>query len=535
MATTATSAAPGEAGLPRLESRSPATGEPLGSVPTVAPAGVGTAVAGVAAVQQAWSALPLRERAALLERAADVLLGELDELAALLSREQGKPLAEAYTMELLPTIDSLRWIAKHGPAILGDERIPYPQPFLWTKRSFFAYEPLGVVAVISPWNYPWSIPFGEVAFALMCGNGAIVKPAPLTPLVAERIPAILERAGLPEGLVRVLHGGGDVGRALVEHERVAKVFFTGSVKVGRRVGVACAERMKGSVLELGGKDPMLVLDDAPLDNAISGALWGGFANAGQTCSGIERVYVMRELAERFVEGVVARAGALRVGDPLDPRTEVGPMISLDQLIRVRELVDDAVAAGATLRCGGPIAPPRGLAGAWYAPAVLTGVRPAMRIMREEVFGPVLPIVEVSSEEEAIAAANDSDFGLGASVWTRDRARGERIARRLEAGSVWINDHSYSHGACQCSWGGTKSSGLGRSHSRFGFYECVEIKHVAWEASRTKDFWWHPYDESLPAGVRAAARILYGRGAERRRGLVEGARPLARLARKALGR
>ena len=535
MAITQTQASPADAELPRLESYNPATGELLGSVPTVALGDVRAVVDGVAAVQRAWAAVPLAGRAAVLRRAAVVLLGELDELAALLTREQGKPLAEAYTMELLPTIDALHWIADHGPAILGDERIPYTQPFLWTKSSFFAYEPLGVVAVISPWNYPWSIPLGEVAIALMCGNGVVVKPAPLTPLIAERIPAIFERAGLPTGLVRVVQGAGDVGGALIEHERVAKVFFTGSVEVGRRVGVACAERIKGSVLELGGKDPMLVLDDAPLEHAIQGALWGGFANAGQTCSGIERVYVARELSERFVAGVVAGARALRVGDPLDPRTEVGPMISHDQAAHVRELVDDAVAAGAALRCGGPVDPPFGLSGAWYAPAVLTGVRPEMRVMREEVFGPVLPIVAVSSEDEAITAANDSEFGLGASVWTRDRARGERIARRLEAGSVWINDHSYSHGACQCSWGGTKSSGLGRTHSRFGFYECVEIKHIAWDASRTKDFWWYPYDESLPRAVSAAARILYGHGAERRRALRRGARPLGRLARKALGR
>ena len=517
-----------------LESHSPATGELLGSVATIEPGEVAAVVDDAAAVQRDWATVPLAARASVIRRAADVLLAELDELAALLTREQGKPLAEAYTMELLPTIDALRWIARHGPGILRDERIPYPQPFLWTKRSFFAYQPLGVVAVISPWNYPWSIPFGEVAIALMCGNGAVVKPAPLTPLIGERIPTILERAGLPAGLLRVVHGGGDVGAALVEHERIAKVFFTGSVEVGRRVGVACAERIKGSVLELGGKDPMLVLDDAPLEHAISGALWGGFANAGQTCSGIERVYVARELAERFVAGVVAGARALRLGDPLDPRTEVGPMISPEQAAHVRALVDDAVAAGARLHCGGPVDPPSGLSGAWYAPAVLTGVRAEMRVMREEVFGPVLPIVSVSCEEEAVAAANDSDFGLGASIWTRDRSRGERIARRLEAGSVWINDHSYSHGACQCSWGGTKSSGLGRSHSRFGFYECVEVKHVAWEGSRTGDFWWHPYDESLPRGVSAAARILYGRGAERRRALRSGSRPLARLARKAMG-
>jgi succinate-semialdehyde dehydrogenase/glutarate-semialdehyde dehydrogenase len=271
---------------------------------------------------------------------------------------------------------------------------------------------------------------------------------------------------------------------------------------------------------------MLVLADANLDHAVAGCLWGGFANAGQTCSGIERVYVVRELAERFTSGVIEGARALRVGDPLSWEVELGPMASEEQFEIVRELVDDAVAAGATLHCGGPLEPPR-----LYAPAVLTGVTHGMRIMREEVFGPVVPIMTVSSEEEAITLANDSEFGLGASVWTLDRAKGERIARRIQAGSVWINDHMYSHGACQCSWGGVKHSGLGRSHSKFGFYECVNVKHVAWDPSRTRNFWWYPYDQSLGTGLHAAAQLLYGRDEDKREALKRGAAPLARLGRK----
>ena len=514
-----------------LESRSPATGERVGVVPTLDPGEVQTVVDDVAAVQPFWAQLPLADRARYMRRAAQVVIDELDALGPLMAREQGKPLNECYTMELLPTIDALHWIAEHGPGILRDERIPYPQIFLKHKRSHFAYDPLGVVGVIAPWNYPWSIPFGEVAIALMCGNGVVLKPASLTPLTGQRIQAVFERAGLPEGLVRAVHGGGRVGQAVVESS-AAKIFFTGSVEVGRGVGVACAERMKGSVLELGGKDPQIVLSDANLENAISGALWGGFANAGQTCSGIERVYVMRDVADRFVEGVVAGARELKVGDPLAWDTEVGPMVSRDQFDTVRELVDDAVASGATLHCGGPTEV-RVLDGPFFAPAVLTDVTHDMRIMREEIFGPVLPIVTVGSEEEAIRLANDSEFGLSASIWTLDRGKGERIARRIEAGSVWINDHSYSHGACQCSWGGVKQSGLGRSHSKFGFYECVNIKHVGWDPSRLRQFWWHPYDESLGRAMEASARLLYGRDADKRPALRRGALPLAKLARKTL--
>jgi len=513
--------------LPGLESFSPIDGRRLGAVPTISPAQVQSVVDDVAEVQPFWAQLPLADRARYMRRTAQVLIDSLDELTALLTREQGKPVSESYVMELLPTIDALHWIAKAGPEILDDEKIEQPI-FVKQKRARFAYEPLGVVGVIAPWNYPWSIPFGEVAIALMAGNGVVLKPASLTPLIGQKIQEAFERAGVPEGLVRTVHGGGAVGQALVE-STAAKIFFTGSVEVGRGVGVACAERMKGSVLELGGKDAMIVCADANLPNAVSGCLWGGFANAGQTCSGIERVYVMREVAERFTEGVIAGARALRVGDPTDPSTEIGPMVSREQFELVRELVDDAVESGATLHCGGPVDGERD----YYAPAVLTGVRHDMRIMREEIFGPVIPIVTVGSEEEAITHANDSEFGLGASVWTMDRRRGDRIARRLESGMVWVNDHMYSHGACSCSWGGVKDSGLGRSHSKFGFYECVNVKLLAWEPSRTRNFWWHPYDASLTKAMDASAKLLYGREDDKAAALRKGLVPLAKVARKSL--
>jgi acyl-CoA reductase-like NAD-dependent aldehyde dehydrogenase len=514
-----------------LESFSPLDGESLGAVPTVTPDAVQSVVDDVASVQPFWAQLPLTDRARYMRRAGQAIIDQLDDLARLLSREQGKPVNESYVMELLPTIDSLRWLAEAGPGILEDERVPLPV-FIKQKRARLTFEPLGVVGVIAPWNYPWSIPFGEVAIALMAGNGVVLKPASLTPLIGQRIQEVFERAGVPEGLVRTVHGGGAVGQALVE-STAAKIFFTGSVEIGRRVGEECARRMKGSVLELGGKDPMIVCADANLRNAISGALWGGFANAGQTCSGIERVYVLDEVADRFVEGVVAGARGLRVGDPLDYETEIGPMVSGEQFELVRELVDDAVANGATLHCGGPLdvaAHPRGH---FYAPAVLTGVTHEMRIMREEIFGPVVPIVTVESEEQAIAVANDSEFGLGASVWTLNRAKGERIADRVQAGMVWINDHMFSHGACSCSWGGVKQSGLGRSHSQFGLWECVNVKLLTWEPSRTRDFWWHPYDESLGRATSASAKLLYGRDADKPGALRRGILPLLRVGRKTM--
>jgi acyl-CoA reductase-like NAD-dependent aldehyde dehydrogenase len=515
-----------------LDSHNPATGEVIGAVPTLTPDQVQSVVDEVAAVQPFWAQLPLADRARYMRRTAQVIIDSLDEITELLTREQGKPRNESYVMELIPTIDALHYIADHGPEILTDERIRDVPLFAKQKKHFFSYEPLGVVGVIAPWNYPWSIPFGEVAIALMCGNGVVLKPASLTPLIGDRIMQVFERAGLPEGIVRTVHGGGAVGNALVESS-ADKIFFTGSVEVGRRVGVACAERLKGSVLELGGKDSQIVLEDANLGNAIAGCLWGGFANAGQTCSGIERVYVMRSVADRFIEGVVAGARALEVGDPMDWDTEIGPMVSEEQFEIVKELVDDAVANGATQHSGGLVEVPGYESGRFYGPTVLTGVRPDMRIMREEIFGPVIPITVVDSEEEAIALANDSEFGLGTSVWTLDRDKGDRIARRIETGMVWLNDHMYSHGLCACAWGGVKDSGIGRAHSKFGFYECVNIKQVAWEPSRLRNFWWHPYDQSMGRALHASAQLLYGRDDDKREALVKNVGPLIKLGQKSL--
>ncbi|HEY3192654.1 MAG TPA: aldehyde dehydrogenase family protein [Solirubrobacterales bacterium] len=513
-----------------LDSFNPATGELVGTVETLTPSKVQAVVDDVAEVQPFWGALTLEDRARYMRRAVDVLLAELDEIAELLTSEQGKPRVESYTMELLPTVDSLKWIADNGPSILSDEKLSMPL-ILKSKSAKFTFEPIGVVGVIAPWNYPWSIPFGEVAIALMAGNGVVLKPASLTPLIGERIRQTFEKAGLPEGLIRTVHGGGRIGDALVK-STAGKIFFTGSVEVGRKVGVECAKRMKGSVLELGGKDPQIVCADADLANAVSGAVWGGFANAGQTCSGIERVYVHRYVADAFLEGVVRETERLTVGDPREWTTEIGPMVSEEQARIVEELVDDAMENGAERLTGGPTEV-TGMKGSFIAPVVLTGVTHEMRIMKEEIFGPVLPVITVDSEQEAIGLANDSRFGLGASVWTKNRAKGERMAHQIESGMVWVNDHSFSHGACQCAWGGVKDSGLGRSHSKFGFYECVNIKQLAWEPGWTRDMWWQPYDRKLADALRSSAQLLYSRNGNRLRALREGFRPLVEVTRRTM--
>lgn len=514
-----------------LESFNPATGELVGSVPTITPEQVPAVVEEIKQVQPFWAELSFADRARYIHRAADVLVERKDEVAALVTAEQGKVRTEAFSMEVLATIDGMRVTADMAEDVLSDEKIPNTQAFLKTRDMKFHYQPIGVVGVISPWNYPMLLAMDEIVTALMAGNGVIFKPASLTCLIGQAIQEAFDDAGLPEGLLRTVHGGGKVGQAMVDCPEVRKIFFTGSVDVGRSIGIDCAKQLKGITLELGGKDPAIVLSDANISHAANGIAWGGFANMGQTCAGIERVYVMHDVAPQFIDGVVNRAKDMKLGDPREWSTEIGPMTDPNQFKIVSELVDDAIQHGAKLICGGPIPQselPAGLNGNYYAPTVLTGVNHSMRIMKEEIFGPVIPIITVDNEDEAARLANDSSFGLGASIWTADSAKAESMARRLEAGNVWINDHMYSAGMCQCSWGGQKDSGIGRSHSKFGLYEATEIQTIAATPSREASMWVYPYEETVGPSIRASLDLLYGKGKARFSSLKEGAPALGKM-------
>jgi acyl-CoA reductase-like NAD-dependent aldehyde dehydrogenase len=497
-------------GTATLESFNPATGQLIGTVEATPPELVQSVVDDVQQVQPFWAQLSLSDRARYMRRAAQVVIDHLDELTALLSREQGRARAESYLVEFVPSIDALHWISDAGARVLADERVRQSQGFLLRKRTFLSYEPLGVVGVISPSTQPWLLPFLRAATALMCGNGVVLKPASVTPVIGQRVQAVFERAGLPEGIVRVVQGGAAVGTAVAEAS-TAKVFFTGSVDAGRRVAAACAERMKPATLDLSRKDAALVLADANLDNAIAGCTWGSFVGAGQMGAAIERIYVVREVAERFSRGMIESAARLRTGDPLSWDTDVGPLASPERFERVRELVEDAVTGGAVLRCGGPVES----GGRFFAPAVLTGVKPEMRIMREEIRGPVAPIVVVRDEEEAIGLANDCALDFGASIWTGDAGKGTRIGRRMKGRAVWLNTHAYS------------------ARSRFDFYDHVYAKRVTTTPAATRDPWWFPYDEALGTALHTGAQLFYGRDADKRDALRRGAGPLARMARRVL--
>lgn len=514
-----------------LTCTSPVTGAVLGTLERTPPEAVAAAVAESRAVQQLWWQLRARDRARYMQRAAQAVIDEADELAALLGGEQGRPRAEIELMELLPAVETLQWLAEQGPGILAGERVGVARALRPLTRARWTYEPLGVVAVLGAATEPFASPLGDVAVALMAGNGVVLKPSPHAALAGERIARVFTRAGLPEGLLRVVHGGSATGGALVD-SRVDQVRFTGSLDAGRSVLAACARDFKRTVLDLGGKDAMLVCADADVARAVDGALYGAFANAGQSGGSIERAFVLEHVHDRFLAGVVAGARGLLVGDPRDPATAIGPLVDEARRTLVVALVEDAVAQGATLHCGGPVEVP-GVAGACFAPAVLTGVRGSMRLAHEEVPGPVLAVHRVRSEEAAIAAANDTEFGLGASVWTADRFKGARIARELRVGMVWMNDHIVTRSAPQLPWGGIGGSGLGRARGAIALRTCAEPKVITWNPPLGRPAWWFPYDATLVRAARAVSELRSARDADRERGLRGGAVPIARVAGRTL--
>lgn len=489
-----------------IVSTNPATLEELGRVKITPPEDLDAIVAEAADAQRRWAARTPAERARVIGRAADFLLENTERYAELVTKENGKTIVESTYIEVLGILDTLRTIEKQASKVLQPERIPTPQLFFKNKRHWFVYEPIGVVGVIAPWNYPFLIPASEVAIALAAGNAVVLKPAPLTPLIGDAVAEMFAAAGLPSGLLRVIHGDAEIGQAMCEHPGIGKILFTGSVEVGTLVAQACAKHLKPYVLELGGKDAAVVLADADLDRAARGILWGGAANCGQTCSGIERVYVDRRVYQPFLDKITTLAEALKPGDPMSVDTQVGPFTTADQYEIVTKQMSEASAKGAKTLTGGPAEV--GLPGKFYAPAIVTDVDHSMSLMRDETFGPVVPVMAVDGVEEAVRLANDSTFGLGASVWSRNVKHARKVAEQLEAGSVWINDHMYSYAAAQLPWGGVKKSGVGRTHSKYGFYECCHVKMVSEDSGRLPVAWWHPYDERLRTGLQTAAKALY---------------------------
>jgi acyl-CoA reductase-like NAD-dependent aldehyde dehydrogenase len=481
----------------------PATGDELGRVPIASDDDVNRALLRAREAQPAWAARSFAERGRIVMKAREIVLAEIEDIALLISRESGKPVVEAVSMELSPTLDLMQFFARRTRKLLQSEKIDIGLYSLLGRSSRITYKPLGVVAIISPWNFPWAIPLGEVVMALMTGNAVLLKPSELTPLVGLKIAEVFRRAGLPDPLLQVLTGDGSTG-ASIARAAIDKIMFTGSVTTGKRVAQAAALNLTPVVLELGGKDPMLVLDDADLETASSAAVWGAFSNSGQACASVERCYVHKNIAPAFIDRVLAKTKALRQQLGSSEGAEIAAMSSERQLEIVESQVTDAVSHGAEVLTGGRRAP--GLTGPFYEPTLITGVDHSMPLMCEETFGPVLPIMTFESDDEAVHLANDSVFGLTASVWTKDIGRGRRLADRIEAGTVMVNEVLYTHGIAQTPWGGVKQSGLGRTHGKLGLLELVTPHHV--HVNRLgfiPDLWWFGYTPVASKLFRGLAR------------------------------
>ncbi len=495
-----------ELGHEQLAVFNPATRETIGSVPIFSAAEIAAAVDRARKAQPRWAATPVRERMAIIRRFQQLLCDQKDAVCEVITREAGKPLAEALSTEILVVLDGAQYLLDNVPAFLRPEHIPHSNLAMKLKRGTLLREPYGVIGIISPWNYPFSLPSVQTITALAMGNAVVLKPSEFTPFTSLELQRLLREAGLDPDLLQVVTGEGAAGVALLQ-ANIDKMIFTGSVATGKKVAQSAAARLLPVVLELGGKDPMIVLEDADVEVASSAAVWGAFMNAGQTCLSVERCYVHESIYEKFLQACVEKTNKLRSGNGTDANTDIGPMIHERQLRTVQIHIDDAIAHGARVLTGGK--PLTQLGPSFFAPTILADVTHSMAIMREETFGPVLPVRSFKNDDEAVALANDSDFGLAASVWTRNKSRGESLARRINAGSVLVNDVVCSFGISEAPHGGIKASGIGRTHGRFGLEEMVWPKYVdSDQMPGMKKLWWYGYGPGFRTQMQGFIELLF---------------------------
>ncbi|MGJ8533891.1 MAG: betaine-aldehyde dehydrogenase [Alphaproteobacteria bacterium] len=445
----------------------PASGELIGRVHSATPSIIDQALSAAKAAQKSWARTSGTERGRILRRAADMIRDRNRDLSTLETLDTGKPLQETLVADATSGADALEYFGGLAATITG-EHIPLGEDFVYTIR-----EPLGVCVGIGAWNYPTQIACWKGAPALACGNAVVFKPSETTPLCALKIAEILVEAGLPAGLYNVVQGLGDVGSALVADPRVDKVSLTGSVPTGKKVYAAAGAGVKHVTMELGGKSPLLVFDDADIEDAVGGAMLGNFYSSGQVCSNGTRVFVQDGILPAFLDRLAARTNTIRLGDPMDEETQMGPMVTEAQMDKVLAYIEIGNSEGARLVTGGKRA--MGKNGFYIEPTVFADVTDDMRIAREEIFGPVMSVLSFSEESEAIARANDTEFGLSAGVFTKDLTRAHRVIAELEAGSCWIN--TYNLAPVEAPFGGVKQSGVGRENSKAAIEHYTQLKSV----------------------------------------------------------
>jgi len=492
-----------------IESVNPATLESVGRVEATDPEHVERHVRTARQGYLEWRSVPVKKRAAVLKRAQALILERAEDLARIITLEMGRPFTESMVLELEATADLTGYYAAHAVRFLNERRVPLHNVFFVMRKSRIRFEPLGVMGIITPWNWPMLISAGCIVPALLAGNAVVFKPSEQTPLTGSKIRDLFVDAGVPGAAFQIVQGKGAVGAALV-HSSVEKIFFTGSTEVGQRVMEGASRTWKKAVLELGGSDPAIVCDDADLDITSSGIVWGGFNNCGQNCNAIERVYVQEEIWDPFLQQLIEKTKRLRVGNGMDPSTDIGPLASHQQVLKMESVIRHALKQGAELLTGGRRIP--GMSGHFFEPTLIhwPGSLPAP--FQEEIFGPVMTVTPFSADADAVRLANCSPFGLAASVWTENRRRGEALARQLECGTVMINDAVVSFGIAEAGWTGVKKSGVGWVHGEKGLDEMVNIKYVNRDPlSRTQKFWWFPYTPAMIQGIRSGMAFLYGTG------------------------
>ncbi len=481
-----------------------ATGNRLGEVPARSVDECREAVKAARSAQKAWAARSYSDRAKIMLRFRDALLDNIDTTARLISQENGKTLQESVMMEIMPIADLATYFAKNSEKILAPKKIPL---HLFVHRaSYVHYKPRGVVLLISPWNFPFTIPTGEVIMALMAGNAVVHKPASLTPLIAMHTRKLFDEAGLPKDIYQIVTAPGRTAMEMVGMG-VDFISFTGSTDTGKSIAAEAGKYLIETTMELGGKDPAIVCDDANLNQAANSIVFGALANSGQVCASIERVYAVgNRTYDALVEKVVERVKRLRQGNPLDD-VDVGAMTDEGQVAVIERQVDRAREQGAKILTGGKRLDGPGL---FYPPTVIVDCTEEMDVIAEETFGPVIPIMRVASEEEAIQRSNNSKFGLDAYVFTRDREKGRKIAERLDAGTVQVNDWLPTHAAPETPWGGVKESGIGRVHGDDGLRHLCEKYHVNYDRTPMPERLpiSYPYSKGAYTAISRATKLMY---------------------------